>query len=676
MWGSGPCPPLRTPSKDAKKSMAGKTLRQMKNLTLGRSDADALADRMNATGVAFPLAGETLHDLFLAQAARTPDRTAVVYTGGELGYGELAARSTALAAGLRSRGLAPGELVAIAMDKSWRQVVAALAVLQAGGVFVPVDPSLPADRLRHILDHAAVGFALTQPGLEHGLAWPTGVQVLTVVDDDDDVDDGARAGTPVLPEGSAAVPAVPRQPDDLAYVIYTSGSTGVPKGVMISHRGAVNTILDINRRFAVGPQDRVLALSSLSFDLAVYDVFGTLAAGATIVLPDHSPVPDPDHWARVVREREVTIWNSVPALMELVTAASRPGDLASLRLIMLSGDWIRVGLPADITEACPKGRVISLGGATEASIWSILHPIEDVDTSRPSIPYGRPMANQRFHVLDAAMERCPVGIAGGLWIAGTGVALGYWRDDQRTAQSFVTDPRTGERLYRTGDRGRLLPDGDIEFLGRDDFQVKVQGFRVELGEIEAALRGFPGVEDAVAVADKDASGAARLVAFVRTDSELDLVALRAFAAGRLPAYMVPADLVRLESWPLTANGKVDRMALPIPRPAGRAEDSPEPEGALQLLLTELWAEILETDTVGVRDDFFQLGGHSLKATRLVTAFNGLFGAEVPVRAVFEAATVESFCQWLEQAPDLDRAVLERDAESVLAGEPAAADVNA
>ncbi|MFF5705188.1 amino acid adenylation domain-containing protein [Streptomyces sp. NPDC012794] len=633
----------------------------MKNLSLGRSDADALADRINATDKTFPQAGETLHGLFLAQVARNPDRIAVAHGDGEIDYAGLALRATVLAAGLRARGLEPGEPVAIAMEKSWRQVVAVLAVLQAGGVFVPVDPSVPADRLRHILGHATARFALTRPGLEHagqGLAWPEDVQVLTV----DDV-------APEPGDLSATEAAVTRQPDDLAYVIYTSGSTGQPKGVMISHRGAVNTVLDINDRFGIGPQDRVLAISSLSFDLAVYDIFGALAAGATVVMPEHTPVPDPDHWARVVRDRHVTVWNSVPALMELVTAAAAPGDLASLRLVMLSGDWIRVGLPADLAETCPKARVISLGGATEASIWSILHPIEQVDTSRPSIPYGRPMANQRFHVLDAAMERCPIGVAGSLWIAGTGVALGYWRDEERTAHSFVVHPRTGERLYRTGDRGRLLPDGDIEFLGRDDFQVKVQGFRVELGEIEAVLRRFPGVEDAVAVADKDATGAARLVAFVRTDGEPDLGALRTFAAGRLPAYMLPADLVRLQSWPLTANGKVDRMALPVPRPAGRTEDSPEPEGALQLLLTELWAEILETDAVGVRDDFFQLGGHSLRATRLVTAFNSLFGTEVPVRAVFEASTVEAFCVWLEQAPDIDRARLELEAEAVLAGEP-------
>ncbi|MFE2149214.1 amino acid adenylation domain-containing protein [Streptomyces lavendulae] len=644
--------------------MAGKTLRQMKNLSLGRSDADALADRINATDKTFPQAGETLHGLFLAQAARNPGRTAVAYDGGEIDYAGLAARATVLAARLRARGLEPGEPVAIAMEKSWRQVVAVLAVLQAGGVFVPVDPSVPADRLRHILGHATARLALTRPGLEHaghGLAWPEDVEVLTV--------DEAAPEPGDLPAAEAAAPTVTRQPDDLAYVIYTSGSTGQPKGVMISHRGAVNTVLDINDRFGIGPQDRVLALSSLSFDLAVYDIFGALGAGAAVVMPEHTPVPDPDHWARVVRDRHVTVWNSVPALMELVTATAAPGDLASLRLVMLSGDWIRVGLPADLAETCPKARVISLGGATEASIWSIVHPIEQVDTSRPSIPYGRPMANQRFHVLDAAMERCPLGVAGSLWIAGTGVALGYWRDAERTAHSFVVHPRTGERLYRTGDRGRLLPDGDIEFLGREDFQVKVQGFRVELGEIEAVLRRFPGVEDAVAVADKDATGAARLVAFLRTDGEPDLGALRTFAAGRLPAYMLPADLVRLESWPLTANGKVDRTALPIPRPASRTEDSPEPEGALQLLLTELWAEILETDAVGVRDDFFQLGGHSLRATRLVTAFNSLFGTEVPVRAVFEAGTVEAFCAWLEQAPDIDRADLEREAEAVLGAEP-------
>jgi amino acid adenylation domain-containing protein len=305
--------------------------------------------------------------------------------------------------------------------------------------------------------------------------------------------------------------------DDLAYVIYTSGSTGRPKGVMIDHRGAVNTILDVNHRFHVEPGDRVLALSSLSFDLSVYDVFGILAAGATIVMPDASGRRDPAHWTDLVARREVSIWNTVPALMQMMveylSGLSRrlPG---SLRLVLLSGDWIPVNLPARIGELAPGASVVSLGGATEASIWSILYPVDQVDPAWPSVPYGKPMRNQTFHVLDHNLEPRPTWVPGELYIGGAGLAHGYWRDEARTEASFVTHPRTRERLYRTGDLGRYLPDGNIEFLGRQDLQVKIRGHRIELGEIEVALLDHPAVSAGVVAAVGDPRGDRQLVAYV------------------------------------------------------------------------------------------------------------------------------------------------------------------
>ncbi|HBL28881.1 MAG TPA: non-ribosomal peptide synthetase, partial [Acidobacteria bacterium] len=265
----------------------------------------------------------------------------------------------------------------------------------------------------------------------------------------------------------------------------TSGSTGTPKGVMIEHRGAVNTLLDVNRRFAVGPEDRVLAVSALSFDLSVYDVFGLLAAGGSLTLPRPEAARDPEHWLDLMHRDRVTIWNSAPALLEMLVehAATRGERLpASLRLVLLSGDWIPVSLPGRLRTLAPGAAVVSLGGATEASIWSILYPIAAVDPAWRSIPYGRPMDNQGFHVLNRALAPCPVWVPGDLYISGTGLARGYWRDPAKTAASFFLHPGTGERLYRTGDLGRYLPGGDIEFLGRDDLQVKIQGFRIELGE--------------------------------------------------------------------------------------------------------------------------------------------------------------------------------------------------
>jgi amino acid adenylation domain-containing protein len=316
-------------------------------------------------------------------------------------------------------------------------------------------------------------------------------------------------------EASALAPV--QDPSDLAYVIYTSGSTGAPKGVMIDHRGAVNTILDINRRFAIGRDDRVLAISSLSFDLSVYDIFGTLAAGGTIVFPDAAAARDPERWLELIRRERVTVWNSVPALMSMLVevAGGRPECAPrSLRVVLLSGDWIPLALPDQIRRSMPDVDVISLGGATEASIWSIAYRIDEIDPEWKSVPYGRPLANQYFHVLDERLDHRPVWVPGQLFIGGIGLAKGYWRDEESTRTRFFTHPRTGERLYRTGDLGRYLPDGNLEFLGREDFQVKIRGHRIELGEIETVLNQHPAIRESVCTVIGEERGNERLVAYV------------------------------------------------------------------------------------------------------------------------------------------------------------------
>jgi amino acid adenylation domain-containing protein len=627
-----------------------KPLGQLANFSLLSVDDNDMIAESNDTATEFADSERLLHELFHRAALRHPEEPAVIHPGGQLTYRQLGDRVNGLAARLLATGMRPGDAVAIVMDKGWEQVVASLAVPAAGGYFVPVDPRVPRDRLHHLLDHAGAAVVVTQPCLVEGVDWPDGAVVLDVPD----TEPGTRE----------PVSTPDRGPDDLAYVIYTSGSTGAPKGVMINHRGAVNTCLDINERFGVTTGDRVLALSALTFDLAVYDVFGVLAAGATIVVPAPSPAPDPDYWAELTHRTGVTVWNSVPALMELAVAAARPGALASLRLVMLSGDWIRVGLPADVARACPDAKVISLGGATEASIWSILHEIGDVDPAWTSIPYGRPMANQTFHILDKAMSPCPIGVPGDLHIGGVGVAMGYWNAPELTAASFVDHPETGARIYRTGDLGRYLPDGTIEFLGRDDFQVKIQGFRIELGEVEAALRQCTGVADAVAAAEVG-DGGARLVAFVRGADGLNPEQLRADMGRTLPAYMVPSSVVVVGSWPLTGNGKVDRAAL-VSGHLPVAEGGGEPRDALDELLAELWADTLDRDAVGTRDSFFTLGGQSLLAARLVMAINAVLDLAVPVRALFEAPTVVAFRDWLEVKPEVDADALLGTAEALLA----------
>ncbi|NMO19733.1 non-ribosomal peptide synthetase, partial [Pyxidicoccus fallax] len=464
---------------------------------------EQLARRTAFNATARPISPERMESLFLRQAALRPEAPAIIAGERVLTYGELERRSARIASWLIAHGAAPERLVAIVAEKGPEQVIAALAILRAGAAYLPLDPALPTERLHDVLNEAQAELVLTQSHLDASLRWPELPRRLAVERDEHlDV--------------AGSVPP-PLQGNGLAYVIYTSGSTGRPKGVMIDHRGAVNTLLDMNERFRVGPGDRVFALSSLSFDLSVYDIFGTLAAGGAIVMPAPGTLRDPSHWVTVLEQGRVTVWNSVPALMEMLIefvegSGQRLAD--SLRLVLMSGDWIPVTLPDRIRAQNSAIEVVSLGGATEASIWSILYRIGEVDRSWRSIPYGQPMVNQGFHVLDDALEPCPDWVVGQLYIGGIGLALGYYRDPVRTSERFIVHPRTGERLYATGDLGRFLPDGNIEFLGREDFQVKIQGHRIELGEIEAALATHPAVRSAVVNAVGKPGGARRLVAYV------------------------------------------------------------------------------------------------------------------------------------------------------------------
>jgi amino acid adenylation domain-containing protein len=430
---------------------------------------------------------------------------AVIAASGTLTYQQLYRQSMHLGYLLRQAGAHPGQLIAIVIEKGWEQIVAVLGILFSGAAYLPIDPSLPDERLCYLLEHGQVQIVLTQSGVLDRIVWPQHLQLFCI-----DALDMQQEDLSPLP--------VFQQPEDLAYVIYTSGSTGLPKGVMINHRGAVNTILDINQRFTISEADRVLALSALNFDLSVYDIFGLLAAGGTIVIPAEGAMRNPAVWLELLIQERVTLWNSVPALFQmLIEFTEADADLlqrACLRLVLLSGDWIPVSLPDRGRELLPTIDIISLGGATEASIWSILYPITVVDSAWKSIPYGRPMLNQRFAVLNEGLEPCPVWVPGTLYISGIGLAQGYWRDDVKTNASFFLHPHTGERLYCTGDLGRYLPDGTIEFLGREDFQVKVQGHRIELGEIEETLFLHPSVKAAVTIAVTEPRGEKRLVSYV------------------------------------------------------------------------------------------------------------------------------------------------------------------
>jgi amino acid adenylation domain-containing protein len=455
-------------------------------------------------------------------------------------------------------------------------------------------------------------------------------------------------------------PAAVASPVDIAYVIHTSGSTGEPKGIVVQHRPVANLIEWLNPTYGLGPADRVLFITSLCFDLSVWDLFGVLAAGGSIHVATEEDLADPDRLVRLLRSGTITVWDSAPAaLVQLAPLfpdqlPEEPDPASALRLVMLSGDWIPVTLPDRVRRSFPRARVMAMGGATEATVWSNWYPVGDVDPRWPSIPYGRPMGNARYHVLDAGLSPCPIGVPGDLYIGGDCLCTGYARRPDLTAAAFVPDPfsdRPGDRIYRTGDRARAFADGNLEFLGRLDQQVKIRGYRIELGEIEVALARHPGVREAVVLAREDVPGDKRLAAYVVPSGSgdldvLDVEDLRESLRRSLPEYMVPAAFVLLDELPVTANGKLDRKALPAPRHDGASLGGRVlPRTPTEQRLAGLWSEVLGISDIdgiggiGANDNFFDLGGHSLLATQVVARVRQAFGAEVPLRALFQRPTI-------------------------------------
>ena len=595
-----------------------------------------LGERRERNRTTRPVSDARLHDPLSVQGDARGDCTVLVSAQGSLRYRELAAWSSSLAAELSVRGVGRGDLVPVVMDRDLEMLAAVMAVLKAGAAYVPLDPRLPRERLALMLDDIGAAVALTQRWYAESIDWPHGVTPISV---------SADSFAASVPDEIAAA----TESTDLAYVIYTSGSTGRPKGVMIGHRGAWNTIADMNERFGVGPADRLFGISAFNFDLSVYDIFGTVAAGACLVYPHPEMALDPTHWLDLMLRESITLWNSVPALMSLLVEAAQRRDirLPALRLVLLSGDKIPLDLPAAIRRIAPNASIVSLGGATEASIWSILYPIGDVDPGWVTIPYGYPMVNQSWHVRDRNGRPCPTWVPGELYIGGVGLAKGYWNDAEKTSRSFRIDALTGERLYRTGDLGRYLPGGCIEWMGRVDFQVKVQGHRIELGEIEAALAEHPGVRQAVvAVQESARTHHRRLVGYIvpTGNSPADVRQLESFLQSKLPTHMVPTAWRTMARLPLTDNGKVDRKVLLQVRPEEDAEaeetrQHAAPGNSVESRLQAIWERILGASGIGVTDDFFELGGQSFDAIRIFALIKEEFGRAYTLSDMWRARTI-------------------------------------
>ncbi|HSP76882.1 MAG TPA: amino acid adenylation domain-containing protein, partial [Myxococcaceae bacterium] len=583
----------------------------------------------------------SLNSLFEAQVARTPDAVALEFEGARLTYRELEARANQLAHHLSARGLSPGARVGLFMERSLEMVVGMLGILKAGAAYVPLDPAYPHERLAFMLEDTCMALLLVQERLQAKLP-PHRVEVVCL-----------DTGWEEISTRPAMPPRIDTPAEALAYIMYTSGSTGRPKGVCIPHRGVVRLVLG-TAYARLGPQEVMLQLSSPSFDASTFELWGSLLHGARLVLaPPHAP--SLEELARLLEQHEVTtLWLTAALFAQMV--ATWPEALGRVRQVLAGGDVLP---PARVREHLARGGLLVNGyGPTEVTTFTCCHVMTDPEQVGSSVPIGRPIANTCVYLLDAHLQPVPAGEPGELYAGGDGLAWGYLNRPDLTAERFVPNPFSdtpGARLYRTGDLARYLPDGTLQFLGRCDNQVKVRGFRVEPGEIEAALERHLAVREAVVVAQGQGPDDKRLVAYVvpRPEQVPEPRALRAFLRESLPAHMVPSAFVRLESLPLTPNGKVDRKALPAPtQDALRQEDGQPtaPRTPPEQRLVELWKQVLELREVGVEDSFFDLGGHSLLATRLATLIRSEFGVELSLGVLFEAPTVAGLARHIEHAP--------------------------
>jgi myxalamid-type nonribosomal peptide synthetase MxaA len=613
--------------------------------------------------------GLTLHGLFAAQARTTPDAPALTFRGETMTYAELERRSNQLARHLRRLGVGPEVLAGVAIDRGIEMLVGIYGILKAGGAYIPLDPGYPAERLGFMLEDSRVPVLLTRSGLLPGLP-PADARTVLLDADWATID---RESGDELPPAAG--------PENLVYAIYTSGSTGRPKGALNTHGAVVNRLLWMQDAYGLTSEDRVLQKTPYSFDVSVWELFWPLLTGARLVIAEPGGHLDNAYLARLIQDEGITVLHFVPSMLQLFLEEPEAGACASLRQVVCSGEALPAALAERFFARLPQAALDNLYGPTEAAIDVTFWACEP-GSSRPSVPIGRPIANLNIHLVDRGLAPVPVGVPGELLIGGLGLGRGYLRRPDLTADRFIPDPfgvEPGRRLYRTGDLARWLPDGTIEYLGRLDFQVKVRGVRIELGEIEAALLREPAVREAVVTADAKHGSDARLVAYVisRGETAPDPAGLRATLSRTLPDAMIPAVFVILESLPLNANGKVDRKALPSPDRAG--EQAPAfvaPRNADEETLAGIWLEILGLPRVGVHDDFFALGGHSLAATRLLHALRRAFGVDLPLRSLFRRPTIAGLAAEIAAAREGGVAggglpvmtVAELEAEAVLAPE--------
>ncbi|HEY2511451.1 MAG TPA: amino acid adenylation domain-containing protein, partial [Polyangiaceae bacterium] len=583
-----------------------------------------------------------VHERFEGHAAETPDAVALVHDGETLSYGELNARANRLAHHLHTLGVGPDSLVALCVERGLDLVVGLLAILKAGGAYVPLDLAYPADRVAYMIEDSAPVAFLTQRALRDRF---TNLRPgLPVVELD--------APSPAWKDAPTTNPdrrALKLEAHHLAYVIYTSGSTGMPKGVMVEHANVARLFTATDAWFQFGASDVWSLFHSSAFDFSVWELWGALLYGGRLVIVPQDTARSPEDFYRLVCREGVTVLNQTPsAFRQFIAAQAACGETHRLKYVIFGGEALEVATlrPWYQQNAEARTLLVNMYGITETTVHVTYRPLDARDVERRGAsPIGSRIPDLRIYILDANRRPVPVGVVGELFVGGAGVARGYLNRAELTGQRFLVDPfapaaaDAPARMYKTGDLGKWLPDGTIEFFGRNDFQVKIRGFRIELGEIEARLGEHPGVREAIVIAREDAPGDKRLVAYFTADEDVATADLRARLVASLPEYMVPSAYVRLEAMPLTPNGKLDRKALPAPEVGAHAvRDFQAPEGDVEAALADIWANVLEVESVGRNDNFFALGGHSLLAVTLIDRMRRA-GFDIDVRALFATPTI-------------------------------------
>ncbi|CAH1200785.1 D-alanine--D-alanyl carrier protein ligase [Paenibacillus plantiphilus] len=649
---------------------------------LSDDERNAVIYQFNDTGKPY-FKEQTLHGLFEQQAAARPNNIALIEGDRSITYQELNERSNQAARMLRDHGVRRGVHVALLMDRSIEMIIGLFGILKAGAAYVPIEPDLPNTRIQQIFNQIQVEHVVTNvhhytvvkrwkaaiPSLQHFFCMDGADYSENGLDHKDDFvwtqKDRDRYSKETLLDMHHS--------SDTAYVIFTSGSTGIPKGVTVSHQSVVNLIQWVNETYEISESDRILFIASISFDLSVYDIFGILGAGGSVRIARLEELLNPESILHILRTESITFWDSAPAAMQqLVPLMNLLGEECSdskLRLVFFSGDWIPLTLPDNIRRLFPNARIIGLGGATEASIWSNYFEIEQIDANWISIPYGKPIQNAMYYVLDQRLRPCPIGVPGELYIAGDCVSKGYFGDVKLTESKFLHNPfmtQANNLMYRTGDLARWKADGMMEFMGRLDHQVKIRGYRIELGEIQAQLLLHEEINEVLVTDGEDAQGDKYLCAYVVSNQQLDLKEVGSFLSDRLPPYMIPSYFMQLDHLPLTMNGKVDRKNLPDPLKEQQSNKDTseyvEPRDSLELEMVSIWKRVLEMDTVGVYDNFFESGGNSLKAVSLIAEFKA---SQIPgkISELMQYPTISEFAEYISKEYGFERTPLIKPSES-------------